>query len=477
VVRSLRGALSALAVTALVCAGLAVAGAPAHATVADTDEGGQTTRSMIVERALTWTTEKVPYSETSYWPAGAPSAGVGHSYRQDCSGFLSMAWDLTGSAVTGDFVSTTSAYDTQLASTALLQPGDMLGTSGHVVLFLGWSADDAGRHRYFDMVSEATTGTDASVSTDQDLLGYWKSYAPYVDKHVLADAPSAVSWGPGRTDQVELTAAGHVVHRYQAAAGGAWGSEDVTAKHDLPLLRTTPVIASRGASSLDILGTTASGGLIDVAWSPSTSWVLHTITTSGTVFGLSVAGESGRVDVFGRQPGDDGMGVLLHGALTGTSTWSGWVSVIGAPALADDPAIARTSSTTVDVVVENSTGTLTFGVWGPSARYTWSLPFGSTRVPTRPSVTWMCDGTTVVTATVGTALQQATLAPGATSWTPFAAVPAMPAIAGAPAWASAAAIPSSTSGAPLDVYTATSAGTIAEAQRSAAGVWSYLGSA
>ncbi|MBD3550595.1 hypothetical protein H4F94_00105, partial [Streptomyces sp. SP18CM02] len=44
--------------------------------------GRTTTRAEILARAQRWVTAKVPYSMEKYWSDG---------YRQDCSGFVSMA--------------------------------------------------------------------------------------------------------------------------------------------------------------------------------------------------------------------------------------------------------------------------------------------------------------------------------------------------------------------------------------------------
>jgi hypothetical protein len=166
-----------------------VCAAPAHASPRDSQAGQTITRSTVVARAMTWAQAQVPYSQTSYY----------QDYRQDCSGFLSMAWDLTTSAVSGDFVSSSSIYDTRLASWADLQPGDLLGiqtsSQQHVILFLGWASDDDGQHRYFDEVSESEPGTPTEVGDDQDALGYWKDYTPYRYDKIVAGAP-AVTYGP-----------------------------------------------------------------------------------------------------------------------------------------------------------------------------------------------------------------------------------------------------------------------------------------
>ncbi len=420
----LRRTLVGLVAASVVGVGLAVTGAaPAHATVGTVDTGSSISRTEIVERALSWTTEPVPYSQSAYYPASAPRTGTGHSYRQDCSGFLSMAWDLPTSAVTGDFVSSASPYDARLPSVAALQRGDLLGVQSaseqHVVLFLGWSADDAGRHRYFDMISEAHTGTDASVSTDQDLDGYWASYTPYADKDAVADVPRMASFGGTRVDEVSLDAAGHIVHSWRTSPTAALETEDLTAALRIPILRTAPAIASPSDGQLVILGTGQDGALIELSWSGS-AWSARTLTSSGTVYGIDASGSAGRIDVVGRQLGSttaDGTGVLWHATIIGT-TWSGWLRpVTPPPSIAGDPAVANGPGT-ADFVVESANGILQYGTWtAGTATWSWTTPFGAARVPTQPSVTRTTDGTVTVSAVIGGVQEQDILLPGAHIWT------------------------------------------------------------
>ncbi|MGW0705131.1 peptidoglycan-binding protein [Streptomyces sp. NPDC002643] len=93
------------------------------------------TRAEIIRRARTWIVAEVPYSMTEYWSDG---------YRQDCSGFVSMAWKLPGNEWTGSldkFAERISKDD--------LEPGDMLlfhnpndpQKGSHVVIFGGWTDD------------------------------------------------------------------------------------------------------------------------------------------------------------------------------------------------------------------------------------------------------------------------------------------------------------------------------------------------
>ncbi|KUO01978.1 peptidoglycan-binding protein [Streptomyces caeruleatus] len=92
-----------------------------------------TTRAEIIKRAKKWVAAKVPYSMSKYWSDG---------YRQDCSGFVSMAWKLPGNEWTGSL----GQYGVRIAKKDL-QPGDILlfhnpadpEKGSHVVLFGGWT--------------------------------------------------------------------------------------------------------------------------------------------------------------------------------------------------------------------------------------------------------------------------------------------------------------------------------------------------
>ncbi|WP_328871631.1 peptidoglycan-binding protein [Streptomyces sp. NBC_00287] len=92
-----------------------------------------TTRAEIIRRAKQWVAARVPYSMYQYWSDG---------YRQDCSGFVSMAWNLPGNEWTGSL----DQYGVRIPKEDL-QPGDMLlfhnpadpEKGSHVVIFGGWT--------------------------------------------------------------------------------------------------------------------------------------------------------------------------------------------------------------------------------------------------------------------------------------------------------------------------------------------------
>jgi hypothetical protein len=107
-------------------------------------------RAEAISRGFEWLDAKVPYSQKA-------SHG---GFRTDCSGFVSMCWNLKQSYTTADFAGGT-ANNSILGSIDDLQPGDGLvrrsGGSGHAILFVGW--DDA-KHTNACVLEEASTASD-----------------------------------------------------------------------------------------------------------------------------------------------------------------------------------------------------------------------------------------------------------------------------------------------------------------------------
>lgn len=107
-------------------------------------------RRTAIERGFGWFDSQVPYSQSAY------HAG----YRTDCSGFISMCWQLGTSYTTADFISG-GGKSGPIGSYDKLVPGDALvhrsGGSGHIVLFLGWN-DSA--HTAACVLEQASTASD-----------------------------------------------------------------------------------------------------------------------------------------------------------------------------------------------------------------------------------------------------------------------------------------------------------------------------
>ncbi|MEU5332275.1 peptidoglycan-binding protein [Streptomyces asoensis] len=161
-----------------------------------------TTRADIIRRARDWVSAEVPYSMNSYWYDG---------YRQDCSGFVSMAWNLPGNEWTGSL----HQYGTRITKEQL-QPGDILlfhnptdpEKGSHVVIFGGWTDYT---HSYY-IVYEQTRPTTRRQATPYAYWSHSSRYVPYRYKGLTAAAT------PGSGTQ---TAAGDGGGNKPGAAGAA----------------------------------------------------------------------------------------------------------------------------------------------------------------------------------------------------------------------------------------------------------------
>ena len=134
-----------------------------------------TTRTEIISRARKWIDAQVPYSMSDYWSDG---------YRQDCSGFVSMAWNLGSNEWTGSL----DKFGDRISKEGL-QPGDILlfhnpdnpEKGSHVVLFGGWSDYT---HTYYVAYEE----TPPSARRQTTPYAYWANsdrYVPYRYKGVV----------------------------------------------------------------------------------------------------------------------------------------------------------------------------------------------------------------------------------------------------------------------------------------------------
>jgi hypothetical protein len=89
-------------------------------------------RATALERGFSWYDQQVSYSQSSQH----------EGYRTDCSGFVSMCWELGTSYTTANFINDTGEWSS-LGSFSELQPADAMvyrsGGAGHIVMFLGWN--------------------------------------------------------------------------------------------------------------------------------------------------------------------------------------------------------------------------------------------------------------------------------------------------------------------------------------------------
>lgn len=127
-------------------------------------------RSTVIKRAKVWTKQRVPYSQT----------GKKSGYRRDCSGFVSMAWDLPENLVT---------WNLPLVSRRIakkdLKPGDIIlnasgrGGGRHVVIFERWA-----NRKHTKYVALEQTGQNGVNSAVRRVVKYpyrigGKNYKPY----------------------------------------------------------------------------------------------------------------------------------------------------------------------------------------------------------------------------------------------------------------------------------------------------------
>lgn len=161
--RTVRTFLPALAgasllVTLAPAAGAAetpTAAAPsAHAQAADTT--ATISRATVIKRAKKWLTanngSQVPYSQTKTWGG----------YRQDCSGYVSMALKLPKPGP--NTVGLTSSTYTKRIKMANLKKGDLIidakgsSTTRHVVIFQKWA--NSKKSAYWAYEQRGGHGTD-----------------------------------------------------------------------------------------------------------------------------------------------------------------------------------------------------------------------------------------------------------------------------------------------------------------------------
>jgi cell wall-associated NlpC family hydrolase len=89
-------------------------------------------RAAAIRRGFSWFDRGVPYSQQRSF----------EGYRTDCSGFISMAWELGPSYTTLNFKDG-SAENFSIGRYSDLKPGDALvrrsNGAGHVTMFVGWN--------------------------------------------------------------------------------------------------------------------------------------------------------------------------------------------------------------------------------------------------------------------------------------------------------------------------------------------------
>ncbi len=185
----------------------------------------------MLARAQVWVDQNIDYTQTC-------GHNPGGYYREDCSGFVSMAWKLNRSLSTWDFNPAYNGGDSrfQQIPQGALVPGDAVvadnSTSDHIALFTGWGSSDHGKHRYANLSEESDFGVGTIAVTNQDLDGsYWGSFTPIHYTKMTTPGPAASSGSAlyvpdDSTYRVFWTGPdGHAMQTYYG--GWSWHTQDL----------------------------------------------------------------------------------------------------------------------------------------------------------------------------------------------------------------------------------------------------------
>jgi hypothetical protein len=124
---------------------------------------------------------------------GAADNAAWNPYRSDCSGLVSWAWGLSAPG------QTTWGLDsmTKAIPTSSLVPGDILITSGHVVLFAGWTNMSAGAAT---IIHEGDCGQVAKTVPVSIQVGDNSTFAMWGSTYTAKRWEGVVSGGGGTAD-------------------------------------------------------------------------------------------------------------------------------------------------------------------------------------------------------------------------------------------------------------------------------------
>ncbi|MGW9150657.1 hypothetical protein [Streptomyces virginiae] len=139
--------------------------------------GAPITRSSVIARAKTWVDAQVPYSMNNYRDG----------YRTDCSGLVSMAWNLGTSAWTGNldtFADRISKNDLRKGDMLLFHNPSNPERGSHVTIFEQWT--DSSHTSYIGI--EQTPPHAVRRVIPYAYFNNSSSYIPYRYKNIIEDA-------------------------------------------------------------------------------------------------------------------------------------------------------------------------------------------------------------------------------------------------------------------------------------------------
>ena len=275
----------------------------------DPTAGPRVTRQQIMQNALGWLAQDVPYSQTRYFNGvGTPLT----TYRTDCSGFVSMAWETNvrtnANNWNGGYVTwTLPNIATRLPSVLDLQPGDILDNlQHHVILFTGWVDKTTG---VFSYIAETEPGLNMQAVDSESVIGGsisgypFNSFIPYTYENVVpSGSPSTVTgdWDGNGTSDL-LTLGGGVVSLWQGNGAGHFrygkpavlrddfgGYVTMSRSPDLTGDRNPDVLAIDGAGLLWLIPGNGAGGFLPRQLAGK-QWTGYRILPSGDFNGDHIA--------------------------------------------------------------------------------------------------------------------------------------------------------------------------------------------
>ncbi|HTZ44332.1 MAG TPA: hypothetical protein VMB79_10765 [Jatrophihabitans sp.] len=264
--------------------------------------GAPLSAGTALGRAQAWVDAGVPYDQTSC--DNVDAAGM---YRQDCSGFVSMAWALSSSLVTTGF---NPAYDGsdarfQTVSRTGLAPGDALVYDSsanlnaghhHIVLFTGWGSSDAGQHRYANLAEEAYPGTAARNDLNVDLVAGNDAvvgYSAYTPIHYTGLVNQ-----PGSGFEVALAGAGTNYLWTRTSDGSNVNTKQGLAAGTSPAITRMPTggyeLAFHAAGNDDLYTVDPNGSITQwhLGMAPGTSPAITALPTGGWVVAFHAKGDA-----------------------------------------------------------------------------------------------------------------------------------------------------------------------------------------
>jgi len=361
--------------------------------------GGSLTRTQILQRAVDWVNAEVPYNDST--AQGWSDSTVGGPYREDCSGFVSMAWGLTSSLTSQTLPSVATVIPT-----SQLQPGDALDyTAEHALIFDQWVDQSAGTFDYYYESSGTGHTIEAEGNFNDSTLDSWPT-SDYealrynnlatAPAYLAASAPSSTVASNGAIAFYAIRSDGNVWGQSQSAAGGAFGGWQQLTSGGGFVGKPAVVQASSGAISVYARG--ANGSVWQGAQAQAGGAFTWTSLGGTTVNSdpSAVVLPNGAQAVY--ITGTDG-NVWGQGQSEAGGAFGGWQQLTTVGTQSGPPAAVVAQNGTVQLFSRATNGSVTWGAQStPSGGFGWTTLGGST-VTGNPTALLQDNGTIAVYAT------------------------------------------------------------------------------